>query len=98
MTSNLDVPHPLLKRPELYIADPRAQVSLKWTGLQEVFSSCGKVSSGGRHAEGSRRWWLVIFEDLFHGRFNSVTLGTRLTMHAQLKWPSLRSKALLFLA
>ena len=59
-------PHPLLKRPTLWVAD--APTHLTWPQLSEALQPCGPVSSGGVIATlDGRRRWAVTFSDLYHG-------------------------------
>lgn len=60
------MPHPLIQSAFLYVADVPGRV--KWSHLEEVFSQCGRVRSGGRSSvTNSRKKWTIIFTNVFEG-------------------------------
>ncbi len=64
-------PHPLLKDPVLYVADPPKHV--QWAHLKQMFDRCGKVTYDGLcfvhdpRLGIERQYYPVYFADLFEG-------------------------------
>ncbi|KAI0345574.1 hypothetical protein BDW22DRAFT_887667 [Trametopsis cervina] len=87
MATFLDSPHPLLKEPTLYLADP--PLHLKWGHLEDAFSSCGPIQPGGKgplFVNSPCKQHAIHFADVFHAEMALATLQGAIVPNLDPPW------------